>query len=1032
MDEHDVAERVEFRTEPARYRHWRLELDGPVATVVMDVDEAGGLRPGYELKLNSYDLGVDIELYDVVQRLRFEHPEVRAVVVTSGKDRVFSAGANIRMLATAAHPWKVNFCKFTNETRNGIEDATACSGQSWLAALNGPASGGGYELALACDRILLVDDRSSAVSLPELPLLAVLPGTGGLTRVVDKRGVRRDLADWFATRAEGVGGRRAAEWRLVDEVVPRDAWDETVRARAREAAERSQRGEGRGCALTPLGKRRTDTAVAYRHVQAELDRDAGVVHVLVRGPEDDPPADIGGVHEQGADFWTLAMTRELDDLVLDLRTNELELGTWVVRTSGDPERVLAHDRLLVDHGDDWLANEIVLYLKRTLKRLDVTSRSLVALAEPGSCFAGSLLELALACDRTYQLDGTFEDAADDLEAAALVVGDANLGPLPMGNGLTRLQSRFFGDHDARAAVEKRAGERLLAADALALGLVTFAPGRPRLGRRDPPRAGGAGRLQPRRADRARGQLPFRRARDGRDEDLRPPVGLAELDLQPPERRRTRRRAGEVRHRPPRRLRQEAGVTVTGIDFASQIPNNVGLSDDRRLQRALESWLPNFLQWWRDVGPAVPTKDVYVRTAVNVGTEGWAHFDHVPLERYRWGIILAEPKPDRRIGFGVHRGEPAWQQVPGEYRPVLRRLIVVQGDTEPASVEQQRYLGRTAPSIYDLRNLFQVNVEEARHLWAMVYLLHAHFGRDGREEAEQLLERRSGSPDAPRILGAFNEQTPDWLSFFLFTYFTDRDGKYQLGTLKESGFDPLSRTCEFMLKEEAHHMFVGTTGVDRVVERTAQLMVEHDTDDIRPYGAIPLAVIQRYLNFHYSVSLDLFGSETSTNVANYFSAGVKGRWGEEKRDDDHVLADAATTVDAVLPDGSVGQAEVPALVGLNTDLRRVYVADCQTGVDRWNRMLDKAGVTERLRLPSVAFNRRVGAFAGIEVTPEGGVIPVEEFERRRGEWLPTADDRAHVESLMSPVYERGRIASWLAPPKKGINGQPFDFDYVHLG
>ncbi len=467
---------VEFRTDPTRYHHWRLELDGPVATVVMDVDEAGGVQPGYELKLNSYDLGVDIELYDIVQRLRFEHPGVRAVVVTSGKDRIFCAGANIRMLAAATHPWKVNFCKFTNETRNGIEDATANSGQTWVAALNGTASGGGYELALACERMLLVDDRSSTVSLPELPLLAVLPGTGGLTRLVDKRGVRRDRADWFATRAEGVGGRRAAQWRLVDEVVARDAWAETVGERALALAERSPRSrDGRGCTLAPLDKARTGSTIAYRHVDAELDRAAGVVHILVRGPEADPPPDIGGVHAQGADFWTLAMTRELDDLVLDLRTNELELGTWVLRTAGEAERVLAYDRLLLDNGDDWLANEILLYLKRTLKRVDVTSRSLVALAEPGSCFAGSLLELALACDRSFQLDGTFEDAAGDAAPAALVVGDANLGALPMGNGLTRLQSRFFGEDDARAAVEKRVGERLLAEDALQLGLVTFAP-----------------------------------------------------------------------------------------------------------------------------------------------------------------------------------------------------------------------------------------------------------------------------------------------------------------------------------------------------------------------------------------------------------------------------------------------------------------------------------------------------------------------------------------------------------------------------
>lgn len=473
------------------------------------------------------------------------------------------------------------------------------------------------------------------------------------------------------------------------------------------------------------------------------------------------------------------------------------------------------------------------------------------------------------------------------------------------------------------------------------------------------------------------------------------------------------------------------MTATMIDYSEKIPNNVGLKDDRRLQRALESWQPNFLQWWKSMGPVLPTKDVYLRTATDVGREGWAHFAHVAMEDYRWGIFLAPRQAERRISFGAHKGEPAWQAVPGEYRSDLRRLIVIQGDTEPASVEQQRQLGATAPSLYDLRNLFQVNVEEGRHLWAMVYLLHAYFGREGREEAEELLHRNSGSTEAPRILGAFNEETPDWLSFFMFTYFTDRDGKYQLGTLKESGFDPLSRTCEFMLKEEAHHMFVGTTGVDRVVERSAQLVVEHDTDDIGPYGGIPIDMIQRYINFHYSVSLDLFGSETSTNVANYYSAGLKGRWSEETRQDDHVLTDEGVLVDALAPDGSVGHAEVPALVGLNTDLRREYVADCQNGVDRWNRILAKAGLPHRLSLPSVAFNRKVGAFAGIEVSPEGERVSSDEWSSAQGKWLPTPSDKEHVRSLMTPVYEPGKIAAWLAPPKKGINGQPFDFDYVHL-
>jgi benzoyl-CoA-dihydrodiol lyase len=468
--------RVEFRTAPERYRHWRLVTAGPVATLTMDVDEQGGLVPGYELKLNSYDLGVDIELYDAVQRLRFEHPEVRAVVVTSGKEKVFCAGANIRMLAASPHPWKVNFCKFTNETRNGIEDATASSGQSYLAAVNGTASGGGYELALACEHIMLIDDRSSAVSLPELPLLGVLPGTGGLTRVTDKRHVRRDLADYFATKSEGVGGKKAVQWRLVDEVVPRPAWEQTVAERAGELAERSTRSAGaaeQGIELTPLAKTRTDTQIGYRYVTATLDRERGLVEITVNGPQSQAPADPAAMHEQGADFWTLAITRELDDLILDLRTNELELGTWVIRTSGDADLVLAHDQLLLDHADDWLANEIIQYLKRTLKRLDVTSRSLLALIEPGSCFAGSLLELALAADRSYQLAGVFEDT--DAAPAEITVGPMNLGPLPMGNGLTRLQTRYLGDDKGLAAVEKLAGEPLQAEDAERLGLVTFAP-----------------------------------------------------------------------------------------------------------------------------------------------------------------------------------------------------------------------------------------------------------------------------------------------------------------------------------------------------------------------------------------------------------------------------------------------------------------------------------------------------------------------------------------------------------------------------
>jgi benzoyl-CoA-dihydrodiol lyase len=468
--------RVDFRVQPSGYKHWRLACAGAVATLTMDVDEQGGLVPGYELKLNSYDLGVDIELYDAVQRLRFEHPEVRAVVVTSGKDKIFCAGANIRMLAASPHPWKVNFCKFTNETRNGIEDATANSGQTYLAALNGTASGGGYELALACEHLMLIDDRSSAVSLPELPLLGVLPGTGGLTRVVDKRHVRRDLADYFSTRAEGIGGKKAVQWRLVDEAVPRARWDEMVAARAAELAERSSRpGDARGVELTPLAKTRTDDEISYPHVTARLDRARAVAEITVRGPAGDAPADIAAVHAQGAGFWPLALTRELDDLILDLRTNELELGSWVLRTAGDPARVLGYDQLMLDHAGDWLANEIIQYLKRTLKRLDVTSRSIIALIEPGSCFAGSLLELALAADRSFQLSGVFEEIDPDADPAAITVGPMNLGPLPMGNGLTRLRTRYLGDEAGLAEVEKQAGDPLPAEDAERLGLVTFAP-----------------------------------------------------------------------------------------------------------------------------------------------------------------------------------------------------------------------------------------------------------------------------------------------------------------------------------------------------------------------------------------------------------------------------------------------------------------------------------------------------------------------------------------------------------------------------
>jgi benzoyl-CoA 2,3-dioxygenase component B len=471
------------------------------------------------------------------------------------------------------------------------------------------------------------------------------------------------------------------------------------------------------------------------------------------------------------------------------------------------------------------------------------------------------------------------------------------------------------------------------------------------------------------------------------------------------------------------------MTSPNVDIDARIPNNVDLAGDRRLQRALESWQPKFIEWWKQLGPvAYQDNPVYLRTAVDVGQEGWANFGHVEMPDYRWGIFLAEPEPDRRIAFGEHEGEPVWHDVPGEHRADLRRLLVVQGDTEPASVEQQRHLCTTAPSLYDLRNLFQVNVEEGRHLWAMVYLLHRYFGRDGRDEADEMLERHSGDADKPRILGAFNEPTPDWLSFFMFTYFTDRDGKFQLASLRESAFDPLSRTCDFMLKEEAYHMFVGASGVGRVVERTVALMQEHDTDDVRPHGGIDVATLQRYLNFHCSLSLDLFGAETSTNAANYFAAGLKGRFHEEQRDDDHRLVGATRTVPVATDDG-IGEREAPALSALNETLREDYIADCRKGIERWNRTL--AGVGQRLELPHVGFNRAVGTFAGRKVSPDGRLISDAEWASSVSSWLPTDDDRAFVTSLMVGVTEPGRMAGWVAPPSTGVHAKPVDFDYVRI-
>lgn len=466
-----------------------------------------------------------------------------------------------------------------------------------------------------------------------------------------------------------------------------------------------------------------------------------------------------------------------------------------------------------------------------------------------------------------------------------------------------------------------------------------------------------------------------------------------------------------------------------IDYNSLIPNNVNLSDNRRLQRALEEWQPKFLDWWGDMGPAgFQAREAYLRTAISVDSQGWAHFDYVKMPDYRWGIFLAEPEAERKVNFGDHKGEAAWQEVPGEYRGVLRRLIVTQGDTEPASVEQQRLLGQTCPSLYDMRNLFQVNVEEGRHLWAMVYLLDAYFGRDGREEAEALLQRRSGDDDKPRILGAFNEATPDWLSFFMFTFFTDRDGKFQLASLAESGFDPLSRTCRFMLTEEAHHMFVGETGISRVIQRTCEVMRDFKTDDVRKHGVVDLPTLQKYLNFHFSVSVDLFGSEISTNAANYYTMGIKGRFDETRIGDDHKLTDASYKVLEAHGDG-FRETEASALTALNERLRDDYVADCARGVMRWNQVIKRHGIDFELKLPHRAFHRQIGQFAELKVSPEGKIVSQAEWDAKHHDWLPTEDDRLYVISLMKPVTEIGKFANWIAPPARGINNQPVDFEYV---
>ncbi len=475
-----------------------------------------------------------------------------------------------------------------------------------------------------------------------------------------------------------------------------------------------------------------------------------------------------------------------------------------------------------------------------------------------------------------------------------------------------------------------------------------------------------------------------------------------------------------------------------VDYDGLIPNNVNLNGDDRVKRALETWHPGYLDWWMGMGPeGFQESLVYLRTAVGVGSNGWAKFDYVKMPEYKWGILLAPQVEGRTVPFGAGKGQPAWQEVPGEHRAMLRRLIVIQGDTEPASVEQQRHLGKTAPSLYDMRNLFQVNVEEGRHLWAMVYLLQKYFGKDGREEAEELLRRRSGDPDTPRMLGAFNERTPDWLSFFMFTFFTDRDGKMQLEALAQSGFDPLSRTCRFMLTEEAHHMFVGETGVSRIAQRTCEAMKSagiedpHDVDRVRGLGVVDLPTIQKKANLHFSLTLDLFGSEVSTNAANAYHAGIKGRYREDKLEDDHQLE--SDTYPVLRPiDGEVRSMDVPALSALNMRLRDDYVRDCQKGIDRWNRVIAGVGIDFEIQLPHVGFHRKIGEFRDSTYDLAGRRLTEAEWTARRDQMLPNGGDQAFIEDLMSgTVREPGRFADWIAPPRVGIDNKPGDFEYVKL-
>ena len=469
---------------------------------------------------------------------------------------------------------------------------------------------------------------------------------------------------------------------------------------------------------------------------------------------------------------------------------------------------------------------------------------------------------------------------------------------------------------------------------------------------------------------------------------------------------------------------------TTVDLNAKIPNNVGLADDPKLLRALEKWLPRYLEWWHDMGPTdFEDKPVFLRTAVSVNTDGWAHYDHVHMPDYRWGIFLNPREGESSIRCGDDEGKPAWHEIPGEHRNALRRIIVTQADTEPASVEQQRLLGHMAPSLYDLRNLFQVNVEEGRHLWAMVYLLHKYFGRDGRDEADELLERRSGDPDKPRILGAFNQPCDHWLSFFAFTMFTDRDGKYQLAALAQSGFDPLARTTEFMLTEEAHHLFVGETGLDRIIKRSTELEQLDPNGDVRNQGGIDFDLIQRTINYWFSYSLDLFGGEISSNAADFFASGLKGRYREDRLDEHRALGQEYRL--NVVDGGRVVERDVPLRNAMNEVLRDSYVKDCERALRKWNRTLEAAGSVHRLSLPSRRFHRHQGIYTDHFFNPAGELISADAWGANKERWLLTPADNDYLLSIMKPVYEPGKYANWISAPSRGIDGQPLDFEYVKL-